>query len=1514
MQAQVSDHWQVGETLLNLYRVIERLGEREPSATYHVSHRLWHQSLAMKVLPRQQQTEAELQNFRQRCKGWLKLGLHPHIASFYYVRQWQGQLLLFSEYVAAGSLQTWIQTGRLARNSDAMRGSAPIALKQILDLAIQAAWGLDYLHQNRLVCGRLKPQNLLITGSGILKLTDLHHSTNLRPVDDLRAWAKLILGLAPQLDWWPTSLRDLFQSCEAQRPPTLQQCAHRLIEYYHDHFHSPYGRQAPMPQQWQADSLNNQAVALIDLNRPEEAVRLWQKAKQLQPQHPAATYNHDLWRWRSRQITNEQLLADLATLPPSAADLVAFLQLERNDPQAALQAFATYRHHSPQLSAPQQAAFALAQEVQSHTTTPEGKTLDAVAPTVLDYSPDGQYALWGSPDGSMMLWECRTHQGHRLAGHPGERIALIAFSPDQCYLITIASHPTTQEQALKLWSRMTGKCLATFPQLQTWEGLEQGPIQQRWSAEGRYFLRQTEVTLRLMEVATGDCLFICHRDGTPLLRTPQGQYGVTASAQPRLWDLHREVCLTSFAAPQGVTAVAMHPDGRRCLTGNGAGELTVWSLQGKVLNRLQVAPTLIHSLSVSRDGQLCLVGSQTVELWSLETGQWLRSLTRNPSQRAVLNPDGSQALVSGEQLTLWHIHQQQVTYQAPFHLCIAQSLAAERSVAQEYHQGIAQAEKALGQERWLEAWQALQGVRSLPGYREDHHAFALWTQLYTKLPHQNLQHTWELQSFTAHVGSIHTAEFTPDGQAFTGSRDGTIKRWHITPERTLGQVVGNPRGYLDSCSIHPQGQTVITSSRKSGLQQWDVATGQLLQTLSTPQFHCVRLAQSPDGHYLIGGTAQGELYLWELSTGQMLRHWQAHGAAINALCFSPDSLYCVSAGASNSWKRWEIATGVCVQTVTTPQSTLTSLAYSPDGHYLVTTSQDQTLIVWSVTLGRRLHTLRGHQGTITAACFSRDSHHLLSGSTDQTAKLWNVLTGDCAATLAVRGTAVTGVALSPDSRYALTVTENGYGKLWALDWQLAEQPGEGWDEGARPYLETFLNRQTPYRAEPALDRPVISWQQRWQDFPWGFVGLWWGLVWAGTAAALEIFGGIWTTPQAYLLAVGMAIALLGYFGGRQIGNPTIQLGSLFGAGVLTLVGVVDATVRWSSLAAVVWGAIATLMISGALWAFSPMTAVSTPPGLKVCQALRRYWGTWGGVGILALTTGAGITMELLIGAFNVPVVGIAGVTVAIIAVSQLWQLIRTGVRPQSLVQGLCLLLLLGLTAYKWAVPSYLGVLPMELCTDAPATRAYLARGGSPNAQFAHDDHLPLVQCAFQAEQPEIVAELLAAGADVNQGDAAGNTLLMEAVRQGQGEFVAELLRRGAEVNLRNRNQWTPLHLVEDLAIAEQLLAAGAEVNALAPNVGTPLHWAIASNQPQLFQLLLDHGGDINAYCAACEAPTPLHATILHDRIPMLTQLLAADADLTQVDGNDQTPLEFAQRQNRAKAVQLIEQALRGRES
>jgi serine/threonine protein kinase len=61
---------------------------------------------------------------------------------------------------------------------------------------------------------------------------------------------------------------------------------------------------------------------------------------------------------------------------------------------------------------------------------------------------------------------------------------------------------------------------------------------------------------------------------------------------------------------------------------------------------------------------------------------------------------------------------------------------------------------------------------------------------------------------------------------------------------------------------------------------------------------------------------------------------------------------------------------------------------------------------------------------------------------------------------------VTSVALSSDGRYALSGSGDRTLRLWQLDWVLKCNRPADWDEGARPYLETFLvahRRPSAYR-------------------------------------------------------------------------------------------------------------------------------------------------------------------------------------------------------------------------------------------------------------------------------------------------------------------------------------------------------------------------------------------------------------------------------------------------------------------
>src|SRR5205823_515475 len=72
-----------------------------------------------------------------------------------------------------------------------------------------------------------------------------------------------------------------------------------------------YPRDARTPGKLLADSLNNQAASLWELGEREEAERRWQKAREVDPIHPEATFNQGLLHWRAGLLSADELLRRL---------------------------------------------------------------------------------------------------------------------------------------------------------------------------------------------------------------------------------------------------------------------------------------------------------------------------------------------------------------------------------------------------------------------------------------------------------------------------------------------------------------------------------------------------------------------------------------------------------------------------------------------------------------------------------------------------------------------------------------------------------------------------------------------------------------------------------------------------------------------------------------------------------------------------------------------------------------------------------------------------------------------------------------------------------------------------------------------------------------------------------------------------------------------------------------------------------------------------------------------------
>jgi serine/threonine protein kinase len=138
----------------------------------------------------------------------------------------------------------------------------------------------------------------------------------------------------------PAPVADVLQRCfdgdPRTRPRDIAALADELINIYGWLFGQPYPRSRPEPAQLLADGLNNHALSMLDLDRPEQAEQLWQQALASDPHHLHAVYNYGLHRWRGGQIIDTDLISQLeavrATHPgPQPEHLLALVHLERYD-------------------------------------------------------------------------------------------------------------------------------------------------------------------------------------------------------------------------------------------------------------------------------------------------------------------------------------------------------------------------------------------------------------------------------------------------------------------------------------------------------------------------------------------------------------------------------------------------------------------------------------------------------------------------------------------------------------------------------------------------------------------------------------------------------------------------------------------------------------------------------------------------------------------------------------------------------------------------------------------------------------------------------------------------------------------------------------------------------------------------------------------------------------------------------------------------------------------------------
>ncbi|KZC06689.1 Ankyrin repeat domain-containing protein 50 [Dufourea novaeangliae] len=229
---------------------------------------------------------------------------------------------------------------------------------------------------------------------------------------------------------------------------------------------------------------------------------------------------------------------------------------------------------------------------------------------------------------------------------------------------------------------------------------------------------------------------------------------------------------------------------------------------------------------------------------------------------------------------------------------------------------------------------------------------------------------------------------------------------------------------------------------------------------------------------------------------------------------------------------------------------------------------------------------------------------------------------------------------------------------------------------------------------------------------------------------------------------------------------------------------------------------------------------------------------------------------------------------------------------------------------------------LHYCMDAGTGGAVAA--AAPELVNAHDaeGHTPL-HLAVIAGDTQLVAVLLANGADVNAKDLEGHSVLHWATVCGEAECVRLVLAAGARPSTPDLRGGSPLHYAAQccgaaataelavpkkvgLKVLQTLLEFGADVNAKDEDGRQPILWAASAGSVEAVLALARAGGSAAAGAADKDGLTALHcaASRGHARcVEALVNLCGAHPD--HVDDNGCSALHYAATLGHADATALI---------
>jgi WD40 repeat protein/serine/threonine protein kinase/DNA-directed RNA polymerase subunit RPC12/RpoP len=1093
-EAAVSLDWVDGDVILGIYEVRGLLGEGGMGKVYKAHHLGWDVDIAVKS-PRPQEIRkpGAAENFEREAETWVNLGLHPNIVSCYYVRRLGGLPRVFAEFIDGGSLQDWIKQGRIT------------SVGEVLDVAIQFAWGLHYSHERGLTHQDIKPANVMMSLSGVAKVTDfglararsggmteqgatpssvkeaLVTAGGMTPAycspeqadraplsrkTDIWSWAVSILEIfTGEVTWMSGAVADsaleefVSSGSKGKSPVAMPGSLAELLKWCLNR--DPSARPTTMM---------DVANVLKEIYRKETGIPY--PRSEIKPGKAVAdSLNNravsllDLGKGKEAERLWEEALKAQPHHPESTFNLG--LSLWRAGRIADMTAMRwveeAMKSHVENWNLPYFLALINMERDDF------GSAVSALA-MVNDENADGSIVTAAKEARE------RLDKSRRLlisVDAHAKSVTATAVSGDGKLMLTGGD-----DRAVKLWDAQSGALAREFPAAHT------TPV-------------------------TRVCLFA------------DGSRAVTCGYKTVIvWDTADGVALKSYPdAHEGwITSASLSSAGDRILTAGWDGVAKVWDPQtGQVIGSLDGCH---GSAWLSGDGKTAVSGhlDNTVKVWKTDGGSVIRAINTHPGPMA-LSHDNS-FLVTADidnTLKLWDVatgrlakvmmgHTESVTsvtftgdnmlvlsssYDGTVRLWDSRTGRLLRTF--EGHAGPVNCVRSdssgslavsCGWDGALKKWSL---ASPLP-YRAPMalcRIQASETVLSAGVDYENrlieAREALSRGDIKAVIEKIDTAR----SQKGYSRGSEAVELWRSLytrlPRKGLkggweGVVMTGHEDSVTSVSITQDGGRILSGGLDRTLRLWSAASGSLIKTMKGHTDRVNAVDMSGDGGLAVSGSGDWTVRLWDVETGESLTAMEGHSGPVNAVALSSDGAFAVSGGGDGMVIMWGVSSGRRARKFAGHAGSVNGVAVTRDARLIISGGDDKDLRLWESVTGDQICVMSGHQRPVHCVSFNHDGSLAISGSVDGEIRLWDTATGECRKTMSDGADPVNSLSFTVDGLHAFSGHASGSARLWDLKNGALVRIFTGHSASVN---STSLAWDAGIAVSAGADKTVKTWQLDW---------------------------------------------------------------------------------------------------------------------------------------------------------------------------------------------------------------------------------------------------------------------------------------------------------------------------------------------------------------------------------------------------------------------------------------------------